>query len=323
MRDKQELLIGIALAAILAVLIAFNAKIPLVLAANTTNQTNVTVNVLAMTEISVLPRNLTWSATITPGTVGEVKTLLVKNTGSNSINKVYAYADTLTTEATYPINTGDPTYYSSGGVIVVKKNDTPADPGANYDYYHVDRLEWNITHVRPGVQGPAYSVPNNTDSPITWGYYRNATDGGNYLFYVVNGSEINTTAGCNSTNSKFMIETEADIGQADTRNPISGGVVTQTANDWGILNFTSTGPLRGHCVAVHRTCQKILIYRYDRRNSGNTPFDLCDLSNDEQSLRTGVLRPGDEFQLDFDAWIPEGVPGGWLASSWLTIEAGS
>jgi len=320
MKEEQRFLIGIALLAILAVLIGFNAKIPSVMAANTTNQTNVTVNVLAMTEITVVPRNLTWGTTITPGTTGGFKSLLVRNTGSNSINKVYTYADTLATEPNYPIPTGDPTAYSSGGVLAVRQNDTPNNPGAIYTYYYVDRLEWNISQTRPGVQGPAYSAPQVGDTPITWGYYRNATKGGNYLFYLVNGSVINATDGCNSTGSKFMIETEADIGQADTRNPSLGGAVTQNANDWGILNFT-TGPLRGHCVAIYKDCTKILIYRYDRRNSGNTPFDQCDLSNDEQSLRTSVFRPGDEFQLDFDAWIPEGVPGGWLTSSWLTIEA--
>lgn len=45
------------------------------------------------------------------------------------------------------------------------------------------------------------------------------------------------------------------------------------------------------------------------------------MTNDEQSLRTNVFRPGEQFQVDFDAWVPEGVPGGWFTASWLTIEA--
>jgi hypothetical protein len=138
----------------------------------------------------------------------------------------------------------------------------------------------------------------------------------------VNGSNINASDGCNSTGSKIMIETEVDTGEITTRNPTLGDAVTASVLDWGIYNFSS-GPLAGNCVAIYRTCEKIYIYRYDRRNTGLTQFDQCGLENDEQSLKTTNFRPGEEFQIDLDAWVPEGVAGGWLASSWLTLEAGS
>lgn len=222
MKDKQVFIIGIIFLAILATLVSFSMKTTLVFAANTTNQTNVTVNVLAFTEITVVPRNLTWGTTITPGTNGGIKYLEILNSGSNSINKVWAYADTLDTEPNNPLTTGDPTAFSSGGVLVVKKNDTPYNPSLLYTYYHVGRLEWNTSLITPGSSGPAGSSFNGSDVPITWGYYRNATAGRNYLFYLVNGSTINDTYGCNSTDSKILIETDVDTGEPSTRNPTLG-----------------------------------------------------------------------------------------------------
>jgi len=320
MKGEQGFLIGIVFLAILALLASFTMNAPLVFAENTTNQTNITVNVLPFTEITVIPRNLTWYTQITPGSTGGRKQLEIKNSGSNTITKVYAYVDTLDVESSNPIPQGDPTKYASGGVLMIKKNDTPYDPTAVYDWYHVGRLEWNTSLITLGSPGPAGASTTGGDIPITWGYYRNATPGYNYLFYLVNGSEINDTGGCNTTGSKIMIETDVDTGELTTRNPALGDVVSASVPDWGIYNFTS-GPLVGSCVAIYRTCEKIYIYRYDRRNTGFTQFNECLLDDDEQSLRTTNFAPGEEFQIDLDAWIPEGIAGGWLASDWLTLEA--
>jgi len=322
MKEELKLFILIILLMGFVVFINLTGNLPKVLAdANTTNQTNVTVYISTLTEITVVPRNLTWY-NVLPGVPGGIKYLQIRNTGTMNISKVYLHADTLTTEPNNPLPSGIPSPYSSGGVLVVKRNDTPYAPDVLYPYYYVDRLEWNTSLITPNSRGPAGSIADGADLPITWGYYRNATPGSEYLFYLVNGSTINNTNGCNSTNSKIMIETEADQGEPSTRNPATGGTVTQTLPDWGIYNFTS-GPLAGNCVAIYRTCEKILIYRYDRRDSGSTQFNKCDMTNDEQSIKTNNFVPGEEFQIDFDAWVPEGIPGGGMTPTWLTVEAGS
>jgi hypothetical protein len=315
MKENQKFLIGAAFLTILAILASFTLKTTKVLAAST-NQTNVTVGVASIAEITVAPTVITWSDII-PGSVGGMKYLDIYNSGSQAIQKVHAYADTLTTEPSNPIPGGVVSGFSSGSVLMIKKNESGAA------YYYADRLEWNTTEVSPGVFGPPGSSTSGGDTAVVWGYYRNATPGGNFLFYLVNGSAINTTDGCNSTNSKIMIETDADIGTVATRQPDTGGIIIASTPDWGIYNFTS-GPLTGHCVALYIDCTKILIYRYDRRNSGNTQFENCGLTDAEQSIfvnTTKAFTPGERFTINLDAWVPEGVPAGWLASTWLTISA--
>jgi hypothetical protein len=285
--------------------------------AGTTNQTNITVEVKSISEITVVPTVLAWDQ-ITPGTVGGIKYLDIKNSGSQPISRVYGYVDTLESEPFNPIPNGNSKDFSSGSVLMIRRNES----GANY--YYAGRLEWNITEVKPGVEGPPGSSTSGGDTAVVWGYYRNATPGGNYLFYLVNGSVVNATGGCNSTNSKIMIEQDADNGTAATRNPDLGGTIDVSIPDWGIYNF-STGPLAGHCVALHRTCEKIYIYRYDRRSNPN--FNGCLLSDSEQSFYDSTIdttfQPGEEFTINLDAWVPEGIPAGWLNSTWLTIEAGT
>jgi len=314
MNGYTKIVAGVAFLVILALLVSLMGTLPNAFAA-TTNQTNVSVEVASVAQITVKPTVITWSNVI-PGSTGGMQYLDILNSGSQSIQKIYAYVDTLATETTNPIPTGDPTKYSSGGMIVLKKNETGAS------YYYAGRLEWNITEVKPGVAGPPGSSTSGGDVAVVWGYYNNATPGGRYLFYLVNGSAISDSGGCNSTGSKIMIEQDPDNGTAATRQPDLGGAITVSIPDWGIYNF-STGPLAGHCVAIHRTCEKIYIYRYDRRSTGNTSFDSCLLTDDEQSLRTTPLLPGNNFIINLDAWVPEGIPYGWLTSSWLTIEAGS
>jgi hypothetical protein len=306
MKKKQDLLIGIIFLVIFAIFACSIGNIPRVLALNTTNQTNVTVQVTGLTQITVSPTNLTWG-NINPGTTGGIKYLDIINSGSINISTVYGYADTLTSEPNNPILIGVPSSYSSGGVITFKLNQTGA---ANY---YVDRLEWNIS--KPTSAGGA-----NCADALSWGYYRNASLGfSDYLWCIKNGTAINVTngTGCNSTGSQFFIETEADVGEPLTRQPdISGGTVNGQT-DWGIFNVSS-GSLAGHCIATYIDCTKILIYKYDKRTSPN--FATC---NSTANLRDVTLTPGSQFSINLDSWVPQGVPAGWLASSWLTIEAGS
>src|SRR3989304_1041031 len=93
---KQKIFLGIIFLAILALLLSLSGNIPKAFA-QTTNQTNVSVEVAATAQITVWPTNMTWW-NVYPGTVGGLKYLTIKNTGSTNISTIYGYADTLTSE---------------------------------------------------------------------------------------------------------------------------------------------------------------------------------------------------------------------------------
>ena len=276
--------------------------VPKLTFALTTNQTNITVNVSMLTEITVHPNILSWTQ-VAPGSTGGMKYLDIENTGSTNISKVYAYTDTIQMEPTSPLGSDNSTKYAAAGVLVLKKNETGAL------YYYAGRLEWNTS--KPTAAGGA-----NCQNAVAWGYYRNAT--GEYLWCLTNG----TDGYCNNTAASFYIEQDADNGTAATRQPDTSGGTVQPEADWGLFSFTNGGPLNGTCVAAYRDCTKIYLYRYDRRTSPN--FGACPgLSNDEKSIVTETLAPHDTKTINLDVWVPEGMPYGDLRPSILTLEAGT
>jgi hypothetical protein len=270
--------------------------------AATANQTNVTVQVGTVTQLTVMPTQITWSS-VSPGSQGGLVNLNIKNSGSVNITGIYSYADTLTSELNSPIGTGSPSAYSSGGIVAVKKNSTSST-------FFVDRLEWNLTSK------PAGMGVTNCANAASWGYFRNATTGSSdFLWCINNGSIANATMGCNATGTTFYVTSAGDNGTAQSRDPdLTGGSVSGQIG-WGIFSGFVSGPLNGDCVAVSANCSKILIYKYDRRANPN--FAACTQS---MNLRDVTLTPGDQFTVQLDAWVPQGIPAGWLGSSWLTIE---
>ncbi len=302
----EKAVLGFLVAVIIAILISFT-RTPLKPAeAATSNQTNVTVEIANITKITVAPTNLTWYGVNTNST-GGVKYLDIKNSGSWNITSVYAYVDTLTKEQTNPIPTGVASSYASTGLLVMNASTTSGV------FYYVGRLDWNITPVGNGtkVDGP----PGSNGQANSWGYFRRYD--GDFLWNISLGSGvyINATHGCNSTGTTFMIETEADDGRPSTRQPDQAATYDTSIADWGIFYFGSNeGPLSNHCVAIHRNCTKIFIYKYDKRSG----FRECDQAT---FLRNTVLTPGSQFTVHTDVWVPYGIPAGWLKSGWLTLEA--
>ncbi len=262
------------------------------------NQTNVSVQILQITQITVLPSSLSW--TVLPKQEGGMKFIEIKNSGSTNLTYIYAYVDTLETETQNPIGTGVAQMYSAGGVLVIKKN------VSGEKFYYAGRIEWNISK-------PTNAGTTKCANAKAWGYYRNVT--GDYLWCLVNASD----GTCNSTSAEIYIENDADDGSASTRDPDIGGSFTQAFKDWAVYNFSS-GPLAGHCVAAYWNCSKIYIYRYDSRTDPN--FAACDLTAIEQSLNSSaILFPSNSFLVNVDIWVPE-IPYGWMKPSLLTIEAG-
>jgi hypothetical protein len=287
-----SIFVGLIILAILAFSVSFAGIPRKVIAAS--DQANVTVNVTELAQITLLPDVVTWSS-VDPGSTSTSESIQVRNSGSLNISNIYAYTDTLVSEPNNPYPAGDPTAFSSGSVLKIK-NETDT-------YYYTDRLEWNISK-------PANSGGASCQNAIAWGYFRNVSN--EYVWCLVNGTEINSTHGCNSTGTQFYIEQDPDNGTSVTREPdLTGGTVNEQPG-WGLFSFSS-GPLNGYCVAASQDCTKILIYKYDKRS----PFSQC---SGTEFLRATVLTPGDEFTINLQVWLPKGIPAGWLNSTWLTIE---
>jgi hypothetical protein len=262
----------------------------IVLAAS--NTTDIDVNVSSFSQITLYPNYLNWT-NIIAGTAGGHKNITVKNTGSVNVSSIYGWVDTLEDETTRPYGSDDPTSYAAGGVLTIM-NETESK------YFYLGRIEWNWTQ---DISSHDWSA---VTSPISWGYFRNMSN--DYVWVLGNG-----TAGCNDSDAQFSYETDIDLGTIATRKPDNTFTLTKaTYNEsWSYVKITS-GTLADHCIAAYYDCQKVFIYKFDRRKG----FDDCG-----KFIYDTQLAPGNTIILMVDAWVPRGIPAGNLTRATLTIEA--
>ena len=285
--------------------------IPVVFAGNDTDTMTVDVSVLATTVINIMQNSLTWT-NIETGEETSMEVIDVKNVGSRNVTGMYGYVDTIDDETTNPTGSSTASDYAAGGVITFRKNDT------GEDFWFTGRLEWNYTDPT-GIE--LISLPVGSQS---WGWFHNTSY--EYVWAMVNGSEINDTGGCNSTDTVFRINKYNDNGTALTRDLTTGanyveGTFEEATPDWGLISFGAAAgsPLDGYCVAAYRNCTKLYIYKYDRRTSGNTDFDGC--SNVAFLNTTNATAPGYVQKINLNVRMPYGIPTGSMTQATLTIFA--
>jgi hypothetical protein len=276
------------------------------------NESSIPVNVsiLAVTEITINPTYLIWTD-IPPGTEGGVVGIDVINIGSTNVTGFYSYVDTLTDETANPIGSSDPQSYTASGVLTLSTNDTIS--GTTGDHYFAGRLEWNHTDRIELISLPAFAV--------SWGWFRNASR--EYVWTMVNGSD----GTCNASDSEVRVNNWDDVGNSTTRdlatlpaNYDADNTLDSQVEDWGIFSFSgANSPWNNYCVAAYYDCTKLYVYKYDRRNTGNTNFVGCD---NIDFLNTTMWRgPGQIQKMNLDVWIPYGVPAGNFQQGTLTIYA--
>jgi hypothetical protein len=256
---------------------------------------DVYVSVEKVAEVTVFPSILSWS--VIPGGVGGTKLLDIKNTGSVNLTNIYAYVDTLTDETTRPYGSPNATDYAAGGLIVFK-NET-------YNkFFFAGRIEWNWTEDISNMQ------KTGVNSPVAWGFFKNTTYEYNWL--VGNG----TDGFCNNTGAQFALEDDVDNGTAATRTPTTDGISYNGGDaNFGYFSITrSNAPLYESCVAVSYDCQKIYIYRYDKRNG----FNACQNS---RYIQAPDLVPYETHTLTLDVYTPLGIPFGNLNTATITVVA--
>ena len=275
----------------------------------------VEVSITSYAEITLDPSSIGWYEVI-PGTTGGVKYVDVENTGSANLTNMYAYVDTNEDETSTPYTTGWAQSYAAGGVIAFANMTLGVNATAGTEkYFFAGRLEWNWTEV---VGNTDHSTLNQ--SPTAWGFFRNVSN--DYYWIVRNGTNASADDGavyCNNSGAVFAIEDDKDLGTVDTRTPDAVGITYEgTYNDdspWGIFSVNRvTSPLYDMCVAVNYTCDKIYIYKYDKRNE----FGLC--SNSDY-IKASKLAPGGVERLSLDVWIPKGIPLGNLSTARFVVTA--
>ena len=263
-------------------------------AAQDTMDVNITIN--ATSEITVLPYVINWTDVSLGATAGN-KSVSVENTGSVNVTNLYVYGDGWTDEIVRPYGLDNASNYSAAAVIAI--NNVTGER-----YFYVGRIEWNWTELIQNLN------MTNVNSPVSWGFFKNTTN--EYVWSVGNG----TGGLCNNTGTQFYIEADIDQGIMETRTPDIAGTPNFWDADYTYFSVGS-GILSDYCIAVNRTCERIYIYKYDKR-SGSINTTQC---TNSKHITTSQVTPGTKIQIETNVFMPRGIPAGEMKRATLTFVA--
>ena len=298
-----------AIVAALFVVVAMLALGPGIIAQDANDTIILDVNVSKLAAIEVLPINITWNQ-LDPGSNGSVRNISIKNIGSVNLTNFYIDVNTEELETENPVATGNISKYAASGFMLFR-NETPSTA---IDYFHLGRLEWNLTeHLDTEVLDLAATTVN-----WSHGWYRKA-NGNEYLWKLENGTNSGTTqALCNASDTTLTIILNPENASAYSRDFSAGPTESVTPDaqnaNWSFFSFSdSDNPLQGRCVAAYWDCTRIYIYKYDKASG----FGDCSSS---AYLATESLAPGEKLdKLKIKPSIPQGTPAGDSKTSTLTV----
>jgi hypothetical protein len=292
---------------VLFLLVAALFMVPKLTLGYASDNSTISVNIQQASEITVSPPSLSWSTP--PCRSAGSKLLDIRNTGSVNVSQIHAYVSTLDNETTRPYGADDVSKYGATGLLVVR-NET------NSTIYWAGRLEWNwtedISNKDMSNLGNGCTVAGGGN--CSWGFVRNSSY--EYMWGVSNG----TDGYCNTSNTELGFEPDIDNGTAASRAPETAGI-TRNGGDPGYGYFsvdTSGHLLEDHCVAVSWNCDKIYIYKYDKRTASGTNFNTC---TNSRYVQIGNLPPYDVHTMTLDVYAPCGIPDGDLSTGIIYIEA--
>ena len=291
-----------AVSLFLALVIILAGVIPIVVTQN--GNITVDVNVSTAAAISVLPTDISWSQ-LPVGADGQIYNVTVNNIGSVNVTNLYVTVDTISLESSNPLRSGSASAYAASGLIKIR-NETESEM-----FYDLGRLEWNLSEILTNENLDLSAGVTN----FGHGWYRNST-GNEYLWKVENGSN----GWCNTTDTVFKIKMDPENATQESRD-LSFGTKTDSSptasGNWSFHSLNASEPLPNYCVAVHYTCEKIYLYKYDK----SSPFDTC---SNSAYLTTEELAPGEKWdKLRVKPSIPQGFPGGDTSTSIIMFYASS
>jgi hypothetical protein len=259
--------------------------------------TTVQVNISEVAQITVSPASLNWSS-VTPGANGSVQKITVKNTGSTTFsNGIYVSVDSFVNTTNNPTAGDDPAKYMAGSFMVIANTtDQPND-----QYWFINQMSWNETNY------PSPTSP--TANAVSWGYYQNKSN--SWLWEIVPPTGETSCRNGTGGGASFIIVNTA--GSKDLSSVSTATFITNNSLTWGTFNFT-TGPLKDYCVAVHTSCNYMMIYKYDM----NSSLPNCWIRG---YAAPGSFAPGIEKYFDVKPHVPNGVPAGTVTNSTITFTA--
>jgi hypothetical protein len=269
--------------------------LPTDILADATNTTVIQVNISEVAQISVSPSSISWTQ-IAPGTNGSVQRITVRNTGSTTFsNGIYVSVNSFANTTSNPTAGDDPRKYMAGSFLAIS-NTTDL---TNDKYWFVNQISWNES---------TYPNPSNPNPGATmWGYYQNKTNSWLWEFKPSTG-ETSCRNGTGGAGLKI-------IPTAGSKDISTASTATFITNDtaWGTWNV-SAGPLQEYCIAVHTSCNYIMVYKFDM----NTSLPNC---WNKGYIAPGSFTPGTEKYFDVHPNIPNGVPAGTVTNSTVTFTA--
>jgi len=273
----------------------------------TAAETNATidVNITVLSEITIMPTAINWTM-ISPGQTGSavsgVRLLDIHNTGSVNVTNIYSFVTTLQNETTRPYGASEARNYSAGGVLVFHNSSSPT-------FYWTGRVEWNWTGPITNIDLSAIDA----NSRAAQGFFRNAST--SFVWAAGNGS----SGLCNNSEALFAIESDNDRGTIESRTPTTNSITRDGGDsEWGYFSI-DRDPLNSMCVAVNRTCNKIYIYKYDKRSTTGSDFGSCANS---KYIYAGLNLTSDSIEtITADVWIPRGTPLGNMTQTVWTFVA--
>jgi hypothetical protein len=278
------------------------------------DNSTVSVNVGAVSEITVVPTAVSWSG-VAPGSEDTPVSLDVRNTGSNTVSQLHAYMSTLDNETFRPYGGDTVGDYAATGVIMISNE-------SNATMYYAGRIEWNwtedITYKDITALG---ATACDAGHNCSWGFIRNSSY--EFMWAASNGTDLLETGLCNFTDSQLILEDDVDTGASDgsTRTPTITGITNDGADgNWSYFTVSRANHLLEHtCVALSQNCTKLYIYKYDMRSDASGgDFDTC---SNAAYLQLGTMAPRDEHTITLNTYMPYGIPDGNMAAGIIYVEA--
>ena len=286
--------IGIVLSSI--ALISF-LMVPVDIHASATCTTEILVNISEVAQIDVTPDQIAWLQ-IAPGANGTVRNITVKNIGSNSFsNGIYVSVDSFGNATNNPTVGDDSTKYMAGSFLVAGNS---TDLG-NDEWWFVNQISWNESSY-PSPAGP-------TAGADSWGWFHNKTD--KWLWELSNTTNDDLD-GCNN-NEGTGLKIQPTQGLASLVGA-TAATYSNNNSEWSVWNISS-GPLQHYCIAVHKDCKRLMIYKFDLNSSLPSP---C---TNKVYIIPGSFAPNAEKLFWVKPHISYGVPAGAAMNSTVTVTA--
>jgi hypothetical protein len=237
--------------------------------------------------------------TVQPTQNSSIEHLRVTNTGSTTIDQVWADVDTLTLNSVNArADSSSSTDWAATGFVGL------ANATSGVPYYYVGKLAWNYSNDE---DSSGFTFAGG--SADAWGeFWGGGSSKASHMYYW----ELDGAAGdCAAAGTALRISSQ---GSQDTS---AGTTLLNEAQNAGYAAFTAnSGPWQNYCIYTASDCSYIYISRWSR----NSTFPSC---SNQSYIYPSSFGPGSYFDFAIKAIIPPQIQGGATATTKFTVWADS